>query len=203
MNKNSLGIIIGIAALLGFLARDVVSIEYWTKHITNATVTVLKSEDMLFLATNRITTQVVIEHESSDPILGTNNIYVIAPVRMVYGMDLNQLRESDISVHTGTDGVTISVRLPLLELLACDVDFEKQKTIEKGNLTRILYDRLKGQNSLALAQREFRTAAETFAMETGVMPDRAQIIRRIDSFFRKMVWWTLFENTQMLRIRFS
>ena len=107
--------LLALAAIAGVTAGCLVwrqvqsSAAGWTR-VAAQTLTVLKSEPLLFLVTDRLVTQIVVSSREYNLLLGQREGYLIATVRLYYGVDLAGLTPANLRRAGGRMVVTIPVQ---------------------------------------------------------------------------------------------
>ncbi len=138
------------------------------------TLSILRSEAMVFLVTRRIATQIVIEHEECDW-LGQWHGVLWATVRMHYGVDLKKIGADDIR----RDGDTIIVRLPEPELLDLAIEPGSEGFLSKSTAAAKIKDLLHNGQRKQLEKR-LRQCALEFANRQGMLPTRKEIVQQLN-----------------------
>lgn len=140
--------------------------------IEKKTVELLKSEAMAFLVTDKVSTSVIVEIAESSPWLGIREGYLLARVRIYYGV-------------VGWDGASIRreggkvvVIVPNPKLLDFSVDFEKSRFLSKRSGLVALSDLIQDKNLLAELYQ--RLQEETFKQVP--VPSRDDLVRRLNLY---------------------
>ena len=141
-------------------------------------ITVLRSEDLTFLVTDRLVTQVVVESTEGSLLLGKREGYLIAPVRLYYGIDLKRLPPDAVSVK---DGV-IRVVLPEPQELDFSVDADAMKFICKRSGLIVLRDLLQGLDIQRELHCQLQTAAREMMRKEGMIPTRGDLVQRLNRY---------------------
>lgn len=89
-------------------------------------ISILKSENISFLVTNKITTQIVVEREEVS-FLGNRKGVLIGNVTLYYGINLNELSVDSITIKTNE----IIIRLPFPKPLDFSVDLSSIRFFKK------------------------------------------------------------------------
>ena len=147
-----------VRAARAFLVRE---------RVERATLTVLRSEELTFLATDRLVSQISVEITENSPLLGIREGVLIATVRLYYGVDLRRLGPASVG-RAGRDRLV--VRLPDPEPLDFAVDPSSFKYITKRSGLNVIRDFALNKD----LEAELRTRLQPFAMqffrEQGLLP---------------------------------
>lgn len=174
-----LAILIVAAGILLFLKRDYVKGLLHRKVEKKALITILRSEDLSFLVTNRLVTQLVVQKKESNPFLGTKEGYLITKVKLYYGIDLNKLTEDSIEVTKNN----IIIHMPAPEVLDFAVDLPSVRFITKKSVLMKIADKIKGNPDLRKELEEMLyNEAVFFFKNEKLLPSRTDIERRLQSF---------------------
>jgi hypothetical protein len=156
--------------------------DIFSDFIAEATVEVLKSEDILLLATNKVSLRVVSKAEEKHYFLGSEKVVLSVPVFLLYGFDLEKLDVSDVEVTTKEFTTYINIEMPPLELLSYEVDLSKLETLsEKGNPLMLLKNRLTEKSIREYAEKNIKVEAMRQAKEFGIEPDRSFMLSKLES----------------------
>jgi len=172
-------ILIVAAGILLFLKRDYVRGLLHRKVEKKALITILRSENLSFLVTNRLITQLVVQKKESNPFLGTKEGYLIAKVKLYYGVDLNKLTEDSIEVTKNT----LIIHMPAPEVLDFTVDLPSVRFITKTSVLMKIADKVKGNPDLRKELEEMLyNEAVFFFKNEGLLPSKKDIEGRLQSF---------------------
>jgi len=147
------------------------------ERIEKQTLTILQSEAMAFLVTDRIASQIVVSASESNILLGQREGYLIATAKLYYGIDVKELTKDSIQLR----GNQIVVLLPPAKELDFAVDLESLQFISKMSGTVALVDWLKGKDMYAELRAQFKPKAVEFMKQNGMIPDRQRILGRLNS----------------------
>jgi hypothetical protein len=145
---------------------------------TTSLLQVLKSESIVFLATDRITTFVYTDIRENSLLLGNREGLLIMKVTYIYGFDLSKLTEDSLVQGEGT----ITVHLPDVEMLEMSPDLSTAEIYTKSSGLNWLYDQFAGQNMHEDLIIQLDSVATCFALEEDLLPEREEIIRRLNDF---------------------
>lgn len=143
--------------------------------VVKVTAQMLHSEDLMFLVTNRIVTQVMVEQNQDSIWAGKRDGVLIAQVRLYYGVDLNKITDADI--HDQAGQVVITLPAPQILDFAIDPNY---KVITKRSGMQVALDWVYGQNLEAELRSHIQEQALEFAKFNGLLPTPAQVIRRLN-----------------------
>ena len=173
-----------------------VGVDFFTKR----SATLLSSEEVMQLCTNTIVAQVTVEKTDKSFFLGTDRSIIIAPVKLVYGFDLNKIDSTKI--HSSKNGVaiTIDIDFPEMELLYKEVYLDEAQIFEKGNILMLLKNRINDRNLLLEAQKELVDAAISFSKRKEQVPSRNKALSRIEKFLEKIVSYGVLSDIGLVDI---
>lgn len=137
----------------------------------------LRSQDLGFLVTERMTSQVSIEIDDSDLWRGCRTGTLTGIVKLYYGVDLTLLEPGDVRM----EGAACTVTLPDPGVLDFAVDVESLVFRTRRSLLNVLGDRWEDRDLRQDLQRRFRAASETFFHDHHLLPDRAALCARLNA----------------------
>jgi len=158
------------------LLKSLRAVFEWER-VEKQTLTILKSEAMAFLVTDRIATQLVVSVSENNVLLGQREGYLIGTTRLYYGIDMKELTKDSITLRNNQ----IFVTLPPTKELDFAVDLESLHFISKMSGTVALVDWLKGKDMYAELRAQFKPKALEFMKQNGMIPDRQRILARLSS----------------------
>jgi hypothetical protein len=158
------------------LLKSLRAVFEWER-VEKQTLTILKSEAMAFLVTDRIATQLVVSVSENNVLLGQREGYLIGTTRLYYGIDMKELTKDSITLRNNQ----IFVTLPPTKELDFAVDLESLHFISKMSGTVALVDWLKGKDMYAELRAQFKPKALEFMKQNGMIPDRQRILARLTS----------------------
>jgi len=147
------------------------------ERVEKQTLTLLQSEAMAFLVTDKIASQIVVSVSESNILLGQREGYLIGTARLYYGIDMKELTKDSITLRDNQ----IVVHLPTEKELDFAVDLESLQFISKMSGTVALVDWLKGKDMYAELRAQFKPKAIEFMKQNGMIPDRQRILGRLNS----------------------
>ncbi|HOO77405.1 MAG TPA: DUF4230 domain-containing protein [bacterium] len=171
-------VIVVLAAVLVPLVPKIVQLVQVVtsvKHTERNALEVLKSEELSFLVTDRITSQIVVESNDSNPILGKKEGYLIAKAKLYYGIDLAKLTDADLA-RTNNQLV---VHLPEPEELDFSVDLESMRFISKRSGLMVIADWITNADQEEALRTQFRDAALDYMKGEDLIPSKEMIIFRL------------------------
>ena len=142
------------------------------------TLKVLRSQELAFLVTDRIVTQVVVEQRESNPWLGSSERFLVGVVRYYFGVDLASLKGDALR----REGDAVVVTLPEPRELDLGVDMESVRVISKRSGLIAIRDWAAGTDHDQELRSEFAAAARRFLKHEGLIPSRESLVRRLQSF---------------------
>lgn len=149
--------------------------------VEKRTVELLKSEAMAFLVTDRLVTSVLVEAREDNLILGRREGYLIARVKLFYGVDIASMTASAIKRR----GNKLVIALPPPRLLDFSVDFDKSRYVSKRSGLAAIADSITDKNMLAgLYQKLQSEALLDLANDGQLLPTREAIVRRLNAYNR-------------------
>jgi hypothetical protein len=165
------------AAYIGLpFLKSLRAVFEWER-VEKQTLTILQSEAMAFLVTDRIASQIVVSVSENNILLGQREGYLIGTARLYYGIDMKELTKDSITLRNNQ----ISVTLPPTKKLDFAVDLESLHFISKMSGTVALVDWLKGKDMYAELRAQFKPKALEFMKQNGMIPDRQRILARLNS----------------------
>jgi len=149
----------------------------WRPHFDQkATLSVLQSEQLVFLVTRRSKTQIVIEHRESDW-AGEWRGILWATVSWRYGVDMKKLSLSDIR----GDGQMTVIHLPDPELLDFALEPGSVGLMSKSTAVPKLQDFFMGGTQRQLLESQLREHALEFAQDQSLLPTRKEIVDQLNA----------------------
>ncbi|MBP1738410.1 MAG: hypothetical protein H6Q48_703, partial [Deltaproteobacteria bacterium] len=88
------------------LLKSLRAVFEWER-VEKQTLTILKSEAMAFLVTDRIATQLVVSVSENNVLLGQREGYLIGTTRLYYGIDMKELTKDSITLRNNQIFVTL------------------------------------------------------------------------------------------------
>ena len=165
------------AAYIGLpFLKSLRAVFEWER-VEKQTLTILKSEAMAFLVTDRIASQIVVSVSENNILLGQREGYLIGTARLYYGIDMKELTKDSITLRNNQ----IFVTLPPTKELDFAVDLESLHFISKMSGTVALVDWLRGKDMYAELRAQFKPKALEFMKQNGMIPDRQRILARLNS----------------------
>jgi hypothetical protein len=165
------------AAYIGLpFLKSLRAVFEWER-VEKQTLTILQSEAMAFLVTDRIASQIVVSVSENNILLGQREGYLIGTARLYYGIDMKELTKDSITLRNNQ----IFVTLPPTKELDFAVDLESLHFISKMSGTVALVDWLKGKDMYAELRAQFKPKALEFMKQNGMIPDRQRILARLNS----------------------
>ncbi len=158
------------------LLKSLRAVFEWER-VEKQTLTLLQSEAMAFLVTDRIASQIVVSVSENNVLLGQREGYLIGTARLYYGIDMKELTKDSITLRNNQ----IVVTLPPTKELDFAVDLESLHFISKMSGTVALVDWLKGKDMYAELRAQFKPKAIEYMKKNRMLPDRQEILGRLNS----------------------
>ena len=169
-------IVIGLLAGAGFYLYHAFMAPASPK--TKEVIEVIRSEELAFLVTDRLVTKVVAESNENNALLGKREGYLIATVRIYYGVDLKSLPEDAVRV---TDG-NVCITLPEPKELDFSVDLDSARFLGKRSGLIVLRDFLQDLDLRRELERQLHEAAARMMSGEELMPKREDLLRRLNAW---------------------
>jgi len=145
---------------------------------TRAAIQFLKREELAFLVTERVTTQVVIEKHEGNALLGKKDGFLVGTVELLYGLDLTKLDDAAFD----TRGDTLCVTVPPPRLLRSVIDETSLRFVQKRSPLFVLVDNIRSDNLFQRSLDEVGAAARHFAETNDLIPTREALISRLTGY---------------------
>lgn len=145
---------------------------------TTSVLQILRSESLLFLATDRITTYIYTDIDENSLLLGNREGLLIMKVTYLYGLDLDKLTEDSLEQNFNS----ITVHLPDVEMLDMSPDLSTVEIYTKTSGLVWLYDRIAGTDMQEELLNQFDSVATDFASSEDLLPERSIIVARLNDF---------------------
>lgn len=176
-----LGLLIAAVAMLptilhqaGQLARSVTEVQ----HHEQIVVQVLRSEELMFLVTDRIVTRIDVEMAEHSFLAGGRQGVLLATARMYYGIDLQRINYDD-AVHEEPESVVVELPRPMILDVAIDPDW---KLYDKRTGVWVLSDWLTGRDVQQELRRRLRERAIDFATKNDLLPSAETVLARVNQY---------------------
>lgn len=140
-------------------------------------IEVLRTEELMFLVTTRVTTLACVEIHENDAILGSREGLLLATVRIYYGIDFQTLSEDSV---IRTDG-RITVRMPAPSILDLSTDLSSIRFFDKRSGLQVISDIVTGRDQEAELLGMLDSTASRWASEQGLLPGRDEILARLNN----------------------
>ena len=147
------------------------------KHAEQATLAILKSENLAFLVTDRKTSQIEVEILDNSPLLGRREGHLIGPVTIYYGIDVQSLDSSCLS-HVGNRMI---VRLPEPRELDFAMDPGSFRYVTKRSGWNVVADYVFNRNLETELRQQVHRQALVFFTEQRLIPTRAKIVNQLNN----------------------
>jgi len=137
---------------------------------------ILKSEEMGFLVTQRVTTLVLVELSENSLILGEREGILVATVKFYFGMDLEKLMEDSLQ----RSGDTLIVHMPDPEILDLSPDLSTLRMWDKRSGLVALSDLLTGYDQEMDLLGMLDSSARAYADSQSLVPAREAVLLRLN-----------------------
>ncbi|THB67754.1 MAG: DUF4230 domain-containing protein [Desulfovibrio sp.] len=167
-------VVIGLIMVAGFGYKAFT----WTRAHSEV-LRILESEAMLFLVTDKVTTQVVVEFEENNVLLGSREGLLVATVSFYYGMDMDELTPESIV----REGNTILITLPEPKELSFEPDLETMEFITSQSFYTKIYDMLSSNEEIEVELlKMLHEHASEFAQSEELLPTRESLVERMNNY---------------------
>ena len=146
----------------------------WNR-VVRQTMTVLQSEALNFLVTDKITTQILVETNENSPLLGRREGVLVATITLYYGMNLNALSEEAIVYENNR----MVIMLPQLEELDFAVDLDSLRAITRRSGLNVIADYVLNKDLEAELRSRVKSVAYDFLTQKEMIPTRTAILNRM------------------------
>lgn len=140
-------------------------------------IEVLRTEELMFLVTTRVTTLACVEIHENDAILGSREGLLLATVRIYYGIDFQALSEDSV---IRTDGC-VTIRMPDPSILDLSTDLSTVRFFDKRSGLQVISDIVTGRDQEAELLGMLDSTASRWAAEQGLLPGREEILARLNN----------------------
>jgi len=148
------------------------------EHTVNATLTLLKSEELLFLVTDKLITQIMVEATDNNPILGKREGVLVGTVTLYYGVDLRKLNTNSVM----KEGTSMLVAIPDPQELDFSVDLSSLKFITKKSGLNVIVDFVLNKDMESELRAQLKSNAIQFFMSHDLVPTRQKIVSKLNGF---------------------
>jgi hypothetical protein len=169
-------VLVVLAVLLANLLRGVSICPQAGKTETTTTLAMLRSEPLLFLATDRGTSLVLVEH-SQWAWWGSWRGVLWATVTWRWGIDLRQLRPEDIR----REGSATVVRLPEPRLLDFGLEPGSVRLLTKSTALSWLQARLSSTDHRQALENRLQATLLDYAVRHDLLPSRQTLVDRLNA----------------------
>lgn len=159
---------------------------------TKEVIEVLRSEELAFLVTHRVVTKVVVESRENNLLLGMREGYLMATVRLFFGVDFQRLPEDAVR----REGDVIAITVPEPTQLDFSVDMDSLRFLSKKSGWMSLRDFLQKADLRQELQSQLQQAAMKMLREDHLLPTREELVRRMNT------WAPAFEGKVGVKVVF-
>ena len=139
----------------------------------------LNSETLRQVVTDRFVTQVVVQSDFGDALLGPDDVFAFGKVSLLIGIDLQKM-----DIANGKDGAPqLFVSLPDAEILSVELNEDSVRFIRKASALQRLRD-IDGTEQHKQIRVKLREAARQFVTAEGLLPTREQMKQRVIMILR-------------------
>lgn len=168
--------ILGIIAIC--VCCLVYNLDFFWKHVESNVLSIIKQEELLFLATDKITTQVVSQIDEKNIIFGHRKGTLIATVVYVYGFDLNELTQDSLSREDNT----IVIKLPDPKELVFSIKPSSIHYILDTTLVLKFFDMLSERDVRNELNKKIEADAISFMHSNDLVPSRDVLVKRMNRY---------------------
>lgn len=143
---------------------------------TFAILSLLRSEQVQLLVTDRLVEQINLFIDDSTLALGCRKGLLTAPARVYFGIDVAKIGPGDIDVRT----VPIIVHVPEPEVIDIAVDSEAVQFMTKMSGLNVINDYLNNRNLREDLLHKLQRQAVCQLQSRGALPDRAALVARLN-----------------------
>ena len=148
----------------------------WSR-IEKRALTVMRSDTIKFLVTDRIEAQVAVDIDDASLLLGRRRGWLLADVTLYYGMDLNEINERSMQ----RVGDTLVIVLPEPRELDFAVDLQSLRYMTSRSGTAVIADWLGGRDFHDELRGVFNEQARNYLQDRRLIPDRDAIVKRLQT----------------------
>lgn len=153
---------------------------FGTTRTERATLSILRSERLAFLALQKVVSQATIEIDENSWFRGKRQGWLTATVTAIYGFDLKKIGPNDLKKSDGS----IVVTLPQPALLSFSVDPASMSFITKKSGLNVIIDYAAGKS----LEKELRTTFKDKALgdfaNKGLIPSRDSLVASMNDSTR-------------------
>jgi len=174
----ALAIAVVVVVLVSLLpaVRRAVAVVFGGRTVQRAVLDVMRSDEIKFLVTDRLVTQVMVESDTGNAILGTRKGHLLGTARLYYGMDLSGLGEDDMTLAGGV----LTVRMPEPRELDFAVDMDSLRFVSKRSGLTVIADWALDRNQESELRRQFKSVAIAGMRSENLIPRKTDILERLN-----------------------
>jgi hypothetical protein len=146
------------------------------EHVEQATLAILKSENLAFLVTDRKTSQIEVAIHDSSPLLGKREGHLIGPVTLYYGIDVQALDRACLT----RAGNRMIVRLPEPRELDFTMNPGAFRYVTKRSGWDVVGDFVLNKNIETELRQQVHRQALIFFTEKKLIPTREKIVAQLN-----------------------
>jgi hypothetical protein len=155
---------------------------------------------LVFLVTDRLVTQVVVTSREYNLLLGGREGYLVALVRIYYGVDMAGMTPANLRREHGR--LVVTVPEPRVLDFATDVGSlrflsKRNGTVSKRNGTVVVRDWMLGRDLEAELRARIKADAMDFMASHHLIPARASIVTRLNA------WAPVLSDNLGVKVRFE
>ncbi len=145
---------------------------------TRAAIQFLQREDLSFLVTERVVTQVVVEKHESNVVLGRKEGYLVGTVELLYGVDLATLAPESFEAR----GERLHVCVPPPALLRSVIDESSLRFVQKRSPLFVIADNVRNDSLFRRSLEDIGVTARQFAQSNELAPSRGELVTRLNGY---------------------
>lgn len=150
-----------------------------TTRTESAVLSILKSEDLTFLVTDKLTSQICVEISENSSLLGKREGILIGTVTMYWGIDLSKITPSSVRKEDSR----ILIDLPEPSELDFSVDLSSLKYITKRSGLNVIADYVMNRDIEQELRNQMKQSAIKFFKKRDLIPSKSKTISKLNSFF--------------------
>ncbi len=181
MEKILFKLILVILFLLGiaWVTINIYESLTFTDRTEKSILSILKSKDLSFLVTDKLTSQICVEISENNPLLGKREGILIGTVTMYWGIDLAKIIPSSIIINKEE----IIIPLPKPSELDFSIDPSSLKYITKRSGLNAIADYVMNRDLEKELRDQMKQSAIKFFNDHKLFPSKEKTVSKLNSFF--------------------
>lgn len=153
-----------------------------TQRQQTSIMSVLHSDELMFLVTDRVVTRIDVELNESAPWAGGRQGVLLATVKLYYGIDLEKVTDKSVTEEKDR----IIVRVPYPRLLDYSMDQDSTKFFDKRTGVWALADWYNNRDIEKELRANVKHSALQFAEKEGIAPKNEKVLERLNRFANRI-----------------